>query len=236
MIGHKNIIFEEVRLMKKILIALVLIASLPVVSACSRSVSTTADVDVSATDVSATDVSVTDVSVSDVDTIPAPEGCEGYIVGDLYLYYPDTYTVTVSDSDALSVSVDSSGAFFSVVKTAAVDMTVSELSKTDLDAIGEKSVADLKTALGDAVEAEYTYKSHGTALDGAGVYFAFELKIIYTELEFYQNLSYYQLYIADGNDIYIATFATNITMDEADAETYFADVISSIELQKEIAE
>lgn len=229
--------------MKKIFIALILIASLLVVSACGKSTTTNTVADTSATDVSVTDVSSADVSVSDVDStenvevIQAPDGYVGYVVGDLYLCYPDTYTATVSETDALSVTADvSTGASFSVTKSAAVDMTVSELSKTDLDMIGEKSVADLKTALGDAVEAEYTYKSHGTALDGAGVYFAFELKISYTEFDFYQNLNYYQLYIADGKDVYIATFAVNTLTDNTDAESYFADVINSIELQKEIAE
>ncbi len=224
--------------MKKFLIALV-IAALLVVSGCgstpAENTDSVSDADASATDVSTADVSAADVSVTDVpdDTaaeISASDGYRNCTVGNLSFRYPDTYAANVSDADMVEVSTDKSGAYFTVSKSPAVDMVVSELSKTDLDKIGESSADALKAALGDSADVVYTYKNHETALDGAGVCFEFVLTVDYGELDFSRELSFCQLYIAEGKDIYIATFASDPGLNGLDAAECFADVISSVKL------
>lgn len=221
--------------MKKIFIALVLTAALLVVSACGDNRTVTPD-SVSASDASASDISASDASASDVSSadavaeIYAPDGYEGCVVGKLYFCYPDTCTANLSETDTVNVTAGNSGAYFTVSKSVAVDMNVSELSKTDLDAIGEKSADELEATMNGSAEVEYTYVNHGTALDGAGMYFEFKLMINYSELEFCQELSFYQLYIADGKDIYMATFVSDPALNGSDAASHFADVISSVEL------
>ncbi len=206
--------------MKKIIIALLLVVALIAAVGCGKKEETkTPDAVSNADTASSTDV------VSDTD--PAPEGFVSYEMGDLYFYYPETAVVSVSESDMFSANVDAkTGANFSVTKSAAVDMKAEELDKASLDAIGQKSAAELQKVFGDTASVVYTYKNHGSALDGKGVYFAFDVAVNYAGYESTQTLSYYQLYIGKGKNIYMATFATNTLFDN-EAETYYAKVIES---------
>lgn len=222
--------------MKRIFIALLLVVSLLAMTACgARNIAADNTPDVSGADLSATDASATDASATDTPVTPviaAPEGYIGYEIGNLYLCYKDTYTAAeTSATDVLTVYADKkTGANFSVTKGTAVDMNVSELSRTDLDAIGEKGAAALEKSYNAGVDAAYTYRSHNTVLDGAGVSFAFDINVSYTDIEMTQNYSYCQVYVCEGKDLYTLTFATNTYYDDA-AEVYFADVIESLELK-----
>lgn len=227
--------------MKKIIIALILVLSLFVVSACGNTVTPQNDGSVdtgtasgSDTSLSDSDTSVSDgdASVSDSDEIPAPEGYIGCVVGDLYFCYPESYkATTVSGSDLVTVSAGSAGASISVAKYTDADINVSELSKTDLDEIGEKGAAATASGLGEGIEAVYSYNKHGTTMDGKGVYFAFDITVSHADKGLSQKFSYYQLYIGEGADLYIATFASNPKLDGSIASEYFADVIESMELR-----
>lgn len=223
--------------MKKILIALLIVVSMLAVSACSRSVSETASTDVSSADVSASDTSATDASSTDTaNAVPAPAGYVGCEIGDIYFCYSEDYTLISSADNAVNVSADTTtGANLSVTKSEAVELNVSELSRTDLDAIGEKGAAELEAIYGEGVDAVYTYANHGSVLDGKGVYFTFDITVTYTELDFSQTYSYYQMFIGEGKDLYMLTFATNTAYDDT-AEVYFADVIESVELKTAVAE
>lgn len=211
--------------MKKILAAILLVLSLLVVTACAGNNSEPSDEAVSATDTSATDVSAGDI-------IPAPEGYTGCVVGDLYFCFPEAYTLqTASGTDAVVVYADTeTGSNFSVSRSAEEKIVVSELSRTDLDRIGEQGAADIEASLGSGVDAVYTYNNHGTALDGKGVYFDFDVAVSYTDIDFGFELSYYQLYIEEGNELYVATFATNQLLEKDTAAVYFTDVIGSIKV------
>ncbi len=214
--------------MKKIVIALLLVFTLMAAAGCGK----TESPKVSATDpVSASDTVSGADTVSDSD--PAPEGFISYEMGDLYFYYPETAVVSVSETDAFSASADAkTGANFSVTKTRAVDMNVAELDKAALDIIGQKSAAELQSLFGETAVVSYNYKNHGPALDGKGVFFAFDIAVDYAGHESTQTLSYYQLYIGKGKNLYLATFASN-TLFDSDAETYFANVIESFAIAGE---
>lgn len=214
--------------MKKIIIALLLVMTLIAAAGCGKQEAPA----VSATDpVSASDTVSDADAVSDSD--PAPEGFVSCEMGDLYFYYPETAAVTVSETDAFSANTDAkTGANFSVTKSAAVGMNVAELDKSALDAIGQKSAADLQNLFGEAAKVTYTYKNHGPAMDGKAVFFSFDIAVDYAGHESTQNLSYYQLYIGSGKELYIATFATNALFDD-EAETCFSEVIESFDIAVE---
>lgn len=219
--------------MKKLLIALMIVMAMLAITACGTSSSDTPAPDaLSGTDASSADISGSDLTPTDL--IDAPEGYVGCIVGDIYFCYPEAYTkVLTSDSDSVNIIADSStGANFSVKKSTAVGMDVSLLSRSDLDAIGEKGAADLKKAFGEGVETSYTYIDSGAFADGKGVYFDFDITVNYT-LEFSQTLSYRQVYIGKGSDVYFFTFAVSKTFGGSVASEYFADVADSIELRTE---
>ncbi len=210
--------------MKKILIALIIVLSLFVVTACGGDKDSKADVETTPA-VTATDdtASATD-SDSDI-----PEGYVSYTDSTIYLVYPKTFE-KVSGTDICFVNdKDKCTAQFSVTTTPAVDMVASDVSRTDLDKIGQKAAADLQKAFGDKAAVAYSYVDSGSALDGAGTYFAFDISVAYTGFESTQSLSYYQLYIGKGKNICIVTFVTNNLLEE-DAATYFAKSIESVKL------
>ncbi len=211
--------------MKKIIIAILLVMSLLAVAGCAKKE------EEKTPDASASDVVSGGDAVSDTD--PAPDGFVSYEIGDLYFYYPENAVVSVSETDAFSASADAAtGANFAITKSKAVDMKAEELDKAALDKIGQKSAKKLQELFGESAVVSYSYKAHGPVFDGKGVYFAFDVPVVYAGHESTQSLSYYQIYIGKGKDLYMATFATNTLFDE-DAETYFAEVIESLELKAE---
>lgn len=210
--------------MKKLLIALLIVLSLFVVTACGGDKDSKADSD-AAPAVTATDetASATD-SPSDI-----PEGYVSYTDETIYLVYPKTFEKVSGTDIAYVNSSKKTTAQFSVTTTPAVDMDASDVSKTDLDKIGQRAAADLQKAFGDKASVAYSYVDSGSALDGAGTYFAFDISVAYTGFESTQSLSYYQLYIGKGKNIHIVTFVTN-TLLEANAAEYFAASIESVKL------
>ncbi len=215
--------------MKRIVIALLLAAALVIAVGCGKKAEEKSADDTPLVS-SADSASDTDI-VSDSD--PAPDGFVSYEIDSLYFYYPENAVVTVSETDAFSANADAdTGANFSVSKSKAVDMNIAELDKAALDEIGRKSASEMQKMFGDTAAVAYSYKDHGAAFDGSGVYFAFDIAVNYAGYESTQTLSYYQLYIVKGKDLYMATFATNTLFDD-DAQTYFEKVIESLELKGE---
>ncbi len=214
--------------MKKILIALMIVVSMLAITACGKADSDSAAADASATDASATDASNTDATPTDA--IPAPEGFTGCIVGDIYFCYPEDYKkADVSATDTVTVSASgNTGANFSVTKSKASETGAALLSKSDLDAIGEKGAADLGKVFGSGVKTAYTYVDSGSFLEDKGTYFDFDITVEYVDAKFTQTLNYRQIYVGKGTDIYVFTFASNTSFGDSAASEYFADVIGSI--------